>query len=98
MKTYKSLKPSLALCLASALLAANSALGDIQTTIPLGGGWSAQVPSLSQVGINVDSVTSQYIAIEISKDFTEPPVNGVFPGLNIVFTQVAPTSTQRRKS
>lgn len=87
MKTCITLKPILALCLTGVLLAASPAFGDI--TIPLGGGWQASVPSLSAVGINVDTVTSQFVAIEISKDFTEPSVNGIFPSLNILFTQVA---------
>lgn len=86
MKTCITLKPILAICLTGVLLAASPALGDI--TIPLGGGWQASVPNLSAVGINVDTVTSQFVAIEISKDFTEPSVNGIFPGLNIVFSQV----------
>lgn len=82
MKTCNLSKPILALGL---LVGASSAYGEV---IPLGGGWEAQVADLSQVSINVDSVTAQYVAIEISKDFTEP-YNGVnFPGLSILFTQV----------
>ncbi len=89
MKTIKLLKPTLALCLAGVLLAANPAIGDVQTTIPLGGGWTAEVSSLAEVGINVDSITNEFIAIEISKDFTEPYDGSGFPSINIVFTQVA---------
>jgi len=87
MKSSNLSTPILALGLLGILMGASSAYGDI--TIPLGGGWEAQVPNLSQVSINVDSVTSEFVAIEISKDFTEP-YNGIgFPGLSILFTQVA---------
>lgn len=87
MKTCNLSKPILALGLLGLLVGGSSAYGDI--TVPLGGGWEATVPNLSQVGINVDSVTAEFVAIEISKDFTEP-FNGIgFPGLSILFTQVA---------
>lgn len=87
MKTCKISKPFQALGLLGILAGASSAYGDI--TIPLGGGWEATVPSLSQVGINVDSVSDQFIAIEISKDFTEPYDGTGYPSLSILFTQVA---------
>lgn len=87
MKTCNSLKSVLALGLAGVLLAASPAFGDV--TIPLGGGWQATVPNLSQVGIQVDSVTSEFVAIEISKDFTDPSLGGIFPSLDIVFSQIA---------
>lgn len=87
MKTCKLSTPILALGLLGILVGAGSAYGDI--TIPLGGGWQAQVPSLAQVSINVDSVTAEFVAIELSKDFTEPYDGIGFPGLSILFTQVA---------
>ena len=87
MKTCKLSTPILALGFLGILVGASSAYGDI--TIPLGGGWQAQVPSLAQVSINVDSVTAEFVAIELSKDFTEPYDGIGFPGLSILFTQVA---------
>ncbi|HKQ49175.1 MAG TPA: PEP-CTERM sorting domain-containing protein [Phycisphaerae bacterium] len=87
MKSSNLSTPILALGLLGILVGASSAYGDI--TIPLGGGWEAQVPNLSQVSISVDSVTSEFVAIEISKDFTEPYDGIGFPGHSILFTQVA---------
>lgn len=87
MKTRNLSKPILALGLLGILVGASSAYGDI--TIPLGGGWEAQVADLSHVSISVDSVTAQFVAIEISKDFTEPYDGSGFPSLSILFTQVA---------
>lgn len=65
-----------------------------QTIIPLGGGWQASVNNPSLVSFVVDEVTSSYIAIQISKDFTQPPgIGGVFPPLLIDFQQVNPDAT-----
>jgi hypothetical protein len=86
MKNCKSAKPIVAVGLLGILVGASSAYGEI---IPLGGGWEAQVADLSQVSIAVDAVTAEFVAIEISKDFTEPYDGIGFPGLSIQFTQVA---------
>jgi PEP-CTERM motif-containing protein len=86
MKTCNLSKPILALSFVGMLLGANPALGDV--TVPLGGGWEATVPDLSQVGIVVDSITTEFIAIELSKDFTVPYDGVSFASLSILFTQV----------
>jgi hypothetical protein len=57
----------------------------------LGGGWAVDIPNAGQVGVVVDAVTADYIAIEISKDFTEGPDDfGNFPAIYMNFMQVAP--------
>lgn len=57
--------------------------------IPLGGGWVANVADATVIDIFVDQVGPRYLNIEISKDFTEPPVGGEFPPRTIVFEQIA---------
>ena len=70
----------------SAGFAVASAAAD---TIPLGGGWQASINNASNVGIVVDAVGADFVLIQISKDFTDPPgVGGVFPPVLIDFQQV----------
>lgn len=57
------------------------------SSIVLGGGWQANWAN-GTVGITVDQVTDEFVSIEISKDFIEPPVNGEFPPLLIDFVQI----------
>jgi hypothetical protein len=59
--------------------------------IDLGGGWRANWPPPDgSIGIVVDEVTREYIRIQISKDFTEPPdEQGIFPPRLIDFVQIA---------
>ncbi len=57
--------------------------------IPLGGGWQADVVDPAGVSIVVDLVHPDFLAIQISKDFTDPPgVGGVFPPQLIDFQQI----------
>lgn len=63
-----------------------SAAADV---IPLGGGWQASVNATSNVGIVVDAVGADFVLIQISKDFKDPPgPGGVFPPVLIDFQQV----------
>lgn len=67
-------------------LAAATAQADV---VPLGGGWQADVADPANVDIVLDSVGSDYILIEIQKDFVDPPgIGGVFPAHNIDFQQI----------
>lgn len=60
-------------------------------SIDLGGGWRANwPPPNNSIGITVDQVTPDFIKIQISKDFTDPPVNGLFPPRVIDFVQIKP--------
>lgn len=57
--------------------------------IPLGGGWQANVSDPASVSIVVDLIGPDFLAIQISKDFTDPPgVGGVFPPQLIDFQQI----------
>lgn len=71
-----------------ALMTSVPAFGTI--TFQLGGGWEADVPDDSNVSIVVDTDNTDpsFIAIEISKDFLDPPEFGVFPAQLIAFRQV----------
>jgi hypothetical protein len=56
--------------------------------IDLPGGWRANWPPPDgSIGIVVDEVTREYIRIQISKDFTDPPEHGIFPPRLIDFIQ-----------
>ena len=58
-------------------------------TVKLGGGWEVEIGDPTAIGINVDTVGNDFIAIELSKDFRSPPLpNGNFPGLDIIFRQI----------
>lgn len=84
MKTLRSFTACLAVV--SCIFASQAQAGVVTN---LGGGWQAQVADDSLVSIVVDSIGANYIAIEISKDFTEGPgQGGIFPGLDILFTQI----------
>lgn len=83
MKTFRFITA----CTAIGLIASAAQAG---VAVNLGGGWQANFADESLVSINVDSIGSDYIAIEISKDFTEAPdAQGNFPGISITFTQIA---------
>ena len=63
--------------------------GTRATVIPLDGGWQADVVDPAGVSIVVDLVGPDFLVIQISKDFTEPPgVGGVFPSQLIDFQQI----------
>jgi hypothetical protein len=84
MRTYKSWGGLLITCGLLLWMGVPAAYGQIA----LGGGWEASVDE--GVGIVVSDVTLDYLVIEISKDFTDPPgVGGVFPAKLIDFHQVA---------
>lgn len=82
-------------CLALACLLVVSSSAQAGMTVALGGGWEAEVADLSAVSIQVDASCTprtecNFIAIEIAKDFRLPPLpNGNFPGLDIIFRQIA---------
>lgn len=60
-------------------------------TIDLGGGWLASWPAPhGAIDIRVDQVTPEFVKIEISKDFYDPPVGGIFPPRVIDFIQNKP--------
>ncbi len=60
-------------------------------TIDLGGGWLASWPAPhGSIDIRVDQVTPEFVKIEISKDFYDPPVGGIFPPRVIDFIQNKP--------
>lgn len=83
MKTFRFITA----CVAVGLIA-NAAQAGV--SVNLGGGWQASFADETLVSVVVDSIGSDYIAIEISKDFTQPPNGaGIFPGIDITFTQVA---------
>lgn len=78
-------------CLALTCLLVASTAAQAGMTVSLGGGWEADIGDPSAVGINVDTIGSNFIAIELSKDFRNAPLpNGSFPGLDIIFRQVSP--------
>lgn len=61
------------------------------SVMPLdGSGWQATLPDHVDVGILIDSVSDQFLLIEIAKTFTAEPINGQFPPISIDFSQVAP--------
>jgi hypothetical protein len=75
----------LALCFTSAAFAG---------TQDLGGGWRVNWPPDSgNMDFFTDLITPDYIVIQISKDFTEPPVGGVFPPRLVDFVQINPDAT-----
>lgn len=82
-------------CSAFACLLVISSVAQAGMTVVLGGGWEADIGDPSAVSINVDAdcntrTVCDFIAIEISKDFRQPPLpNGNFPGLDIIFRQIA---------
>ena len=58
-------------------------------TITLGGGWQANVVDPADVSIVVDLIGPDFLVIQISKDFTDPPgIGGVFPPQLIDFQQI----------
>lgn len=71
------------------LLAAASPV-NAGVAVALGGGWQAEVDDPAEISFQVDQIGTDFIAIEISKDFTGALMNGVFPSLFITFSQVAP--------
>lgn len=83
MMTVKAFRRGV-LLLAVGVLASTAPAG----TIVLGGGWQANWAN-GAIGITVDQVTDEYVTIQISKDFTEGSVDGVFPALLIDFIQIA---------
>ena len=76
-----------ALSLIAVLFGTTPAMGT--TVFPLGGGWEANVPDGSTVSIIVDIVDPEFIAIEVAKDYLDPPgPGGVFPSQLVDFIQV----------
>lgn len=68
------------------LMMSSDAWADV---VPLGGGWQADVVDPANVSIVVDLVAPDFMTIQISKDFVEPPgVGGVFPAQLIDFQQI----------
>jgi hypothetical protein len=61
--------------------------GAMAGSLQLGGGWQADTGD-NDVNILVDAVTQDYVLIQVQKDFTEPPVGGLFPPIDIEFTQI----------
>lgn len=54
---------------------------------PVDSGWTATLADNIHNGIIVDSVSAGYVHIEITKDFYNAPVNGVYTTNKIQFTQ-----------
>jgi len=76
--------------LLTGLFAIVSVVAANSEVIPLAAGWQADVFDSSIVSINVDVVGPDFLVIEISKDFLDPPgVGGVFPANLIDFQQIA---------
>lgn len=87
MSRFKGYRCLVAASAGAAFLAASAAAD----TIPLAGGWQADVQNPAHVSLTVDTVGADFIVVEVAKDFTEPPgVGGVFPPLLIDFQQIAP--------
>jgi hypothetical protein len=82
----------------SAMLAASSPALGVQV-FTLSGGWNAVVDDGSQVSIVDDGVFNDaqigtFLAIEVSKDFVEPPDGqGIYPAQLITFIQTNPDAT-----
>jgi hypothetical protein len=82
-----------ALCCAGMLSLASVARADV---IMNAGGWVASTVNVGEASIVVDAETSEYIVIQISKDFTDPPDEfGNFPGILIDFVQADPNAVPR---
>lgn len=89
MKTLRALTA----CVALLSLFLIPAVAQADVTLALGGGWEAVVADDALVSILVDQIGENYLAIEIAKDFTQPPdASGAFPGLSITFNQVSPNA------
>lgn len=79
------------ICLSAGAVLAFCAAGTFAGTIDLGGGWQANwPPPNNSIGITVDQVTPDFVKIQISKDFLDPPVGGLFPPRVIDFIQNKP--------
>jgi MYXO-CTERM domain-containing protein len=72
------------MCLAALAGAANAGV------VNLGGGWQASWDSALDpfVDIHVNAVGADAVFIEKSAEFTGAPVGGIFPAIDIVFTQI----------
>ena len=86
----KAVAPILAIALVSTLtpFASASVFVDL-TDGTCDSGWRAVLPDGVNVGIVVDKVTDSYVRIEITKNFTQPPVDGYFLPISILFEQMA---------
>ncbi|MCZ6681665.1 MAG: PEP-CTERM sorting domain-containing protein [Planctomycetota bacterium] len=59
--------------------------------VNLGGGWEATVFDPENAVVTSDAPGADFISFHIDKDFTDPPgVGGLFPAINILFSQTAP--------
>jgi hypothetical protein len=100
MVSHKNSAVSLFGCLVAVLVfAAPASAGVIPLTFdPVGGdpivdsGWEAIVPDATVSGIVVDAITpGSDVRIQIDKNFLFPPdVGGVFPAIQIIFSQTLP--------
>lgn len=78
-------------CIAAISQAATIQLNDPATGQP--SGWQASFPDSQMVSLVVDAVTANAVFIEKFVDFESPPgPGGVFPAVNITFTQNRPDS------
>lgn len=84
----------LGMTLVCAALTASSADAGVTTTVPLSGGWQASWNSALDpfIDINDHGVVGNALFIEKIAQFTAAPVGGVFPAIDITFTQVSPTA------
>jgi hypothetical protein len=62
--------------------------------VDIGGNWQASWdPSLdSYVSIGAKGVVNDAVYIEKSAEFIQPPVNGIFPSIAVVFRQTGPST------
>ena len=75
-------------------LAMTTAAAHAGFTILGNSGWKASWDSSLDpyVDINFDGIVGNAVFIEKSAEFTQGPVNGIFPSIAIVFEQIAPTT------
>ena len=69
-----------------------NAVADVYVDLTYGGedsGWRAVLPDEVDVSVVVDKLTEDYVTIEITKNFTQPPIEGEFPPISILFQQMA---------